>query len=108
MAEFTVVATVPSKVVHIGGEQHSGWLPAHASTPNDMPLQEVQLSFELQFDGSGYLLCYSTKDGSVYGDTWHMSQAEAEQVAKEEFGVNPWEWQRMPIRSFQPTAFSGG
>jgi len=94
MPETTVVAVVPSKVLAVGGEQHSGWLPADAAVPLDTPTRRVEFKFEVQFDGRGYLLCYSSSDGSLYGDTWHESQADAERVAHEEFGVQAHEWQR--------------
>lgn len=50
------------------------------------------LNFEIQFDGSGYLLCYSSEGALLYGDSWHVSENEARQAALEEFGVQPNEW----------------
>jgi hypothetical protein len=94
MAESTLIASVRSKLVLVSGTQQTGWLPAQAGQPADTPLREMRFSFELQFDGYGYLLCYSSSDGSLYADTWHASQSEAEQVALEAFGVESHEWQR--------------
>ena len=78
--------------VRIGGQQHSGWLPAGAATPLPTPVRDVLLDIEIQDDGSGYLLCYASRDGSAYGDTWHESVEAAEQAAAEYFGVQPSQW----------------
>lgn len=94
MPETKVVAVVPSKVLVVGGRQHSGWLPADAVVPLDTPTRRVELTIEVQFDGFGYLLCYSSSDGSLQGDTWHESQADAERVAHEAIGVQAHEWER--------------
>jgi hypothetical protein len=50
--------------------------------------------FEIQFDGAGYLLLVASQDGSLYGDTWHLSQKEAEEAAEEGYGILSDEWQR--------------
>lgn len=93
MPKIGVVARVPSKIVVVGGDQHKGWLPAGAAIPPTTPLREITFTFELQSDGSGFVLCYSSIDGSLYGDTWHESQAEARQAALEDFGVQLDEWE---------------
>jgi hypothetical protein len=79
------------KALLVTGDQQSGWLPATGE--ETAPAREVLLNIEVQFDGSGYLLCYSSNDGLLFGDTWHLSESEAKQVALEEFGVQPSEWQ---------------
>ncbi len=61
--------------------------------PLPTPVREVLLDVEIQFDDYGYLLCYSSQDGSLSADTWHVSLAEAEQVAAEKFGVQASAWQ---------------
>lgn len=95
MTDISVLATVPNKILHVGGDQHSGWLPAQAAQPVPTPLREVVFNFEIQFDGSGYLLCYSSVDGSLFGDTWHPTQSETEQVALDDFGIHSHEWHRV-------------
>jgi hypothetical protein len=94
MSELTVIATLPNRIIAVGGNKHSGWLPVHAVEPLPTPVQEIEFTFELQFDGSGYLLSYSSLDDSTFGDTWCASLAEAEQVALNDFGIGLHEWQR--------------
>ncbi|MDB5391758.1 MAG: hypothetical protein JWM11_7404 [Planctomycetaceae bacterium] len=77
-----------------GGEVHSGWLPPNAAIPLPTPIQHVLLDIEIQFDGFGYLLLYSSQDGSISGDTWHQTMAEAQQAATQNFGVQLLEWQQ--------------
>ncbi|WP_169972917.1 hypothetical protein [Tautonia rosea] len=90
---MSTVKRVVGLLVRIGGEQHTGWLPAGAAIPLPTPIRDVLIDIEVQFDGHGYLLCYQSRDGDVYGDTWHGTLSEAEQVAAECFGVEPSQWQ---------------
>jgi hypothetical protein len=78
--------------VRVGGEPHSGWLPAGAAQPLPTPVRDVVMDLEIQFDGDGYLLCYASRDSSIYGDTWHKSAQEAEQAAADSFGADPSLW----------------
>ena len=70
---FEIVKRVTSLPVQFGGEQHTGWLPAGAAVPLPTPAIDVFLDIEIQSDGDGYLLCYSSQGGTVHGDTWHQS-----------------------------------
>ncbi len=79
--------------LRIGGEQHTGWLPVNATVPPPTPVRDVVINVVIDFDDSGYLLCYESEDGSVYGDTWHETLAEAERAALEQFGVSSSQWQ---------------
>jgi hypothetical protein len=90
-----VVKQLSGHKIRIGGTQHSGWLPADAASPLPTPIREVVFDLEIQFDGSGYILCYVSQDGQLYGDTWHETLTEAEQVATEEFGVKIDQWQEI-------------
>jgi hypothetical protein len=90
---MTVVKRITGLPVLVGGEKHSGWLPAGAAVPLPTPRRDVVMDLEIQFDGHGYLLCYASRDGSVSGDTWHQSLAEAERAAAETFGVQSAQWQ---------------
>ncbi len=76
----------------LGGEPHSGWLPPGAAIPLPTPVRDVLLDIDIQHDGGGYLLCYSSQDGTFSGDTWHQSIEAAEQAAKEDFGVQASQW----------------
>ena len=87
-----VVMRVPEKVVLVGGAQPVGWLPAGASRPLAEPVRSLRFSFEIQFDGSGYLLCYESEDGGVCSDSWHETLEEAKRAAGEDFGVLDEEW----------------
>jgi hypothetical protein len=78
--------------IRLGGEQHTGWLPAGAAIPLPTPIRDLIFDFEIQYDGSGYLLCYSSQDESVFGDTWHETLPEARAAALEQFGVLPEHW----------------
>lgn len=88
-----VVGRVKKFPVRIGGEQHSGWLPANAATPLPTPVRDIDLDLEIEFDGSGYLLIVASADGSVYGDTWHQSEQEAEEQASAQYGVPQSAWE---------------
>jgi hypothetical protein len=50
------------------------------------------MDLEIEFDGDGYLLCYSSCDGAMCGDTWHRTLGEAEEAAMDYFGATrePW------------------
>ena len=87
-----VVEMIKARPVRIGGEQHTGWLPANAAIPLPTPIREILLNIEIQNDGAGFLLCYSSTDGTVYGDTWHESLADAESAAFDNFGIARAEW----------------
>jgi len=81
--------------VSTGGEQHTGWLPANASKPQPTPVQEVSLNITIEHDGSGYLLCYTSSDGSIFGDFWHENLEDAESAASEYFGVKSNDWESL-------------
>jgi hypothetical protein len=76
----------------IGGEPHSGWLPPGAITPLPTPKREVVLRFTIESEDSGYLLIVDSDDGSVRGDTWHKSVADAQAQAKIWYDVPPSVW----------------
>jgi hypothetical protein len=90
---MTVVKRVLGHHVLIGGEQHSGWLPEGATTPLPIPIRDVAFNIELQFDGSGYRLCYVSEEGDLFGDTWHQTLEDAERAAAENFHVRDDQWQ---------------
>lgn len=59
--------------------------------PPSLTHEEI-FDIEIDFDGVGYLLCYSTADNSFYGDSWHPTELEAKQSALEDMGVGFNEW----------------
>jgi hypothetical protein len=89
---LSVVVRVDNFRTTIGGEPHSGWLPPGAAKPLPTPTRDVVLSFTIEFDGSGYLLIVDSADGSVRGDTWHQSVADAKAQAESWYGVSPSSW----------------
>src|SRR4051812_45144632 len=90
---MSIVKLVLGLPIRVGGEQHSGWLPAGAAKPLPTPIRDLLIDIRIEYDGAGYLLCYESRDGSVSGDTWHESLAGAELVAAEKLGVQSVQWQ---------------
>ena len=90
---ITVVKQILGHHVTLGGESHSGWLPESAATPLPTPALDVAFNITIEFDGSGYLLCYTSEDGALANDTWHQTLEDAEQAAVENFGVRADQWQ---------------
>jgi len=90
--ELVSMKAIQERSVRMGGESHSGWLPQNASQPLPTPERDVVLNLEILFDGMGYLLCVSSTDGSVKGDSWHESLIDAESAAMRSFGVSLAEW----------------
>ena len=92
---MSVVKKINGQRVQVGGTQHSGWLPEGAATPLPTPARDVAFNLEIQFDGFGYLLCYASEAGDLYGDTWHETLSDAEDQAAEWFGVTRAQWQEV-------------
>ena len=90
---MSVVKKISGHKVRVGGTQHSGWLPEGAATPLPTPVRDIEFNIRIEFDGAGYLLCYVSVDGELYGDTWHETLGDAEEAALEMFGVTPGQWQ---------------
>ena len=80
------------KEVWVAGDQDSGWLTS--TQPAVREGRKAVFDLSLSSDGDGVLLRYEALDGSLSGDTWHQSEAEAKQVARSDFGVAEQEWGR--------------
>ena len=89
----TIVKQIKGHHLTVGGESHVGWLPGGAITPLPTPTRDIVLNITIEFDGSAYLLCYTSEDGAVANDYWHETLEEAEQAAAEHFGVRADQWQ---------------
>src|SRR5262245_46896508 len=87
------VRRVSSFPIRFGGVEHSGWLPPGAAKPLPMPIEDAILDLEIMFDGTGYLLCWSSGDGKHVGDLWFETVKDAEAQACRDFGVSPSQWQ---------------
>jgi hypothetical protein len=87
-----IVKWVDRFTVQIGGEPHTGWLPQGSAIPLPTPVRRLSMNIAIEFDGIGYLLCFSSADGTYSGDTWHETLASAELAAKEDFGVEQSDW----------------
>jgi hypothetical protein len=89
-----VYSQIRKRRLRVGGEQHTGWKLELASTPLHSPVRDLDFEFQIKDDGNAnFLLCYSSLDGSLYGDTWHQTFAEAAEVALVEFGIQTHEWE---------------
>ena len=84
---ITVVKQILGHHVRLGGQSHSGWLPAGATTPLPTATTDVAFNITIEFAGSGYVLCYASEDGALANDTLHQTLEDAEQAAAENFGV---------------------
>jgi hypothetical protein len=78
--------------VRFGGEQHSGWLPANAATPQPTPVEGALVDFEIHEVEGGYILEWFSRSTSHHGDSWHETLEDALEQASTEFGVKPEEW----------------
>lgn len=62
--------------------------------PLPTPIEDVILDIEIDFDGTGYLLCWQAREGDRCGDFETLSQAE--QTAFEDFGIIKSQWSEGP------------
>ena len=88
-----VVSRIDNFKTTVGGQPHSGWLPPGAATPLPTPKRDAVLNFGIEFDGAGYLLIVASADGSIHGDTWHESTADAIEQAKLWYKIAPSMWE---------------
>ena len=77
---------------HFEGVEHSGWLPPAAARPLPTPIKQVLLDLEIVPESNGYLLCWSSDDGSVIGDLWFERLEDAIRQAEQDFGIGESEW----------------
>ena len=75
----------------IGLQDHRGWLPPGAATPEPTPAYDLLLEIADDGDGSYYLFSQRS-DGEFRTDTWHQSLEEALAQALAQFGVQADEW----------------
>ena len=78
--------------MEFGGEPHSGWLPAGASTPSPTPIRRATLDFRILEDDGGVVLEWVSRDTEHRGDRWYPSAAQAIADARELFGIEQGEW----------------
>jgi hypothetical protein len=78
--------------VSVVGTQATGWKPVDPRTAPVQTSRRVLMDVRIDEDAGGYLLVYAADDGSVYGDTWHATLEEAEQVAEELFELRDSDW----------------
>jgi hypothetical protein len=88
----SVVERVNGFRVTVGGEQHSGWLPAGAAIPLPNPVREVDLDFAIESVGAVFLLLVESRDGCVSADTWHETIDDARGQAAAQYGVPREAW----------------
>ena len=87
-----VIEQVIGKVVAVGGETSSGWLPSNAAT--SLPTQPGQLTFDVRIlEGPAeFILEWQSADGDYSNDSWHATIEEARAEAMEQFGIAASEW----------------
>ncbi|HVU89880.1 MAG TPA: hypothetical protein VHD36_21295 [Pirellulales bacterium] len=79
--------------IRIGGEEHSGWLPAGAVKPLPTPVRDVLVDIEIERNGpNDCLLICAAQDGSFCWDDWFQSIDDAERAAKERYGIESRDW----------------
>jgi hypothetical protein len=87
-----VVGRISNLVVTVGGQAHSGWLPPGASLPPPTPERHVPVTLTIDMEDDGYLLIAESSDGSVRGDSWHATFADAQRQAESCYGVPVSAW----------------
>ncbi|MEO0540023.1 MAG: hypothetical protein AAFZ80_04055 [Cyanobacteria bacterium P01_A01_bin.105] len=70
-------------------KQISGWSTQVVGT--------AQLHLKIQFDGHGYWLIAEEANGGYCLDCWHPSLAKAEKTARDQFGINPGDWEYVAV-----------
>src|SRR4026208_1974296 len=87
-----VVRQVLGKEIHLGGEEHLGWLPQNASQPLPTPIEPALLDLRILENVQGFILEFEFRSSSGANDSWHSTIQEAEDEAKLMFGVESSEW----------------
>jgi hypothetical protein len=91
---MTVIRRLSAVPIRFGGEEHTGWLPAHAATPPPTPVEEALLDLEISElgGGGGYILEWFSQNTSHHGDLWYETLEGALEQARIDFGIKPEEW----------------
>jgi hypothetical protein len=92
---MTIVRYIKGRIVNLGGEEHSGWLPNGAATPIPTPIVRVEFDIliDQEVEGSCLLIRNSRQEG-YSGDTWHPSMPDAIDKATVWLGIELDEWQK--------------
>lgn len=64
------------------GGRHAG-----AAVPLPSPERQVNTTLTIESEGDGYLLIVESEDGSLSGDTWHATIADAQRQAEASYKV---------------------
>jgi hypothetical protein len=83
-----------------GGEAHTGWLPPGAAIPLPTPVEHERLDVAIEAADGDYLLIWTAQPSQTCrdagppkcGDTWHQTLAQAEEDARETFGIGHQHW----------------
>ena len=87
-----IIGRIDNIRVIVGGESHSGWLPAGAAVPLPTPEREVVLSLTIESVDGHYLLIGHSQDGSHDFDDFHDSLESALADAEQSYGVPRSSW----------------
>jgi hypothetical protein len=78
--------------VVLGGDEHVGWLPDGAASPQPTASSKVLVDFVIEGDDHGAMLYWHGHDGSHW-DVWRESVAGAVEEAESSWGIKPHEWE---------------
>lgn len=87
-----IVSRIERKPVSVIGNQADGWQAAGPEDALVASRRTVEFRFEIESDGSGFLLLCVSSDGSLYCDSWYVSIEDLHSCAESEFGIRPEEW----------------
>jgi hypothetical protein len=88
-----VVKRISAIPFRFGGVEHSGWLPSNAAKPPPTPVEDWLLDLEIIEEAGGFMLCWSSLDGTHCGDLWFEKVEDAERQAERDFGISKGAWQ---------------
>jgi hypothetical protein len=98
------IVRVAEWTVDFGGEEHAGWLPKGAATPEATPLVRADLALAIIEQGpADYVLEWRGPTQETSGDRWCRSIAEALAEADELFGVPEDAWTTPGLSDAQRT-----
>jgi hypothetical protein len=87
-----ILEQVLGKEIQVGGEEHSGWLPANTARPRSLPTELVIVNVRILEDAEGFILEYEAQNASFANDYWYSTIEDAKDAAKLMFGIVSSEW----------------
>ncbi len=86
--------------VEFGGEEATGWLPSSAAEPRATPVESEILDVRISEAGGGFSLDWAARPSATNaepqppktGDLWFERLEDAEEAAREQFGIQHEDW----------------